>query len=84
MSYNYLSVIIDNKLIFNQFIKEKCNQINVRLYQLGKLRKYVGHDVANIMYKQTIVPLFDYADFLKCVSNFEITEQIYVVLIKAP
>ena len=64
VSYNYLGVIIDNKLLFDRFLKEKCNKINVRLYQLGKLRKYIRRDSANTVYKQTIVPLFDYADFL--------------------
>ena len=64
VSYNYLGVIIDNKLLFDRFLKEKCRKINVRLYQLGKLRKFITHDTTNIVYKQTIVPLFDYADFL--------------------
>ena len=63
LSCNYLGVIID-KMLFDRFLKEKCNKINVRLYQLGKLRKFITPDSANIVYKQTIVLLFDYADFL--------------------
>ena len=43
---------------------EKCENIYVRLYQLGKLRKYITCDLTNIVYKQTITPLFDYVDFL--------------------
>ena len=46
------------------FLKEKCKKINLRLYKLGKLRKYITCDLANTVYKQTIIPLFDYADFL--------------------
>ena len=34
----------------------------MRLHQLGKLHKYTRCDLANIVYKQTIVPLFDNAD----------------------
>ena len=34
------------------------------LNQLGKMRKYIDKWTSNIIYKQTIVPLFDYADFL--------------------
>ena len=63
-TYNYLGVIIDNNLVFDGFLKEKCKKINLRLYQLGKLRKYITCDLANTVYKQTIIPLFDYADFL--------------------
>ena len=36
-------------------------KINLRLH---KLRKYTSCDLANTVYKQTIIPLFDYADFL--------------------
>ena len=63
-SYNTLGVIIDNNLVFDGFLKEKCKNINLRLYQLGKLHKYITCDLANTVYKQTIIPLFDYADFL--------------------
>ena len=38
--------------------------INLRLYQLGKMRKYITSSIANIIYKQAIVSLYDYADFL--------------------
>ena len=36
----------------------------MRVYQLGKMRKYIDSGIANTIYKQTIVPLFDYVDFL--------------------
>ena len=62
--YNYLGVMLDNKLSFEKFMKEKCRKINLRIYQLGKMRKYIDKNVSNIIHKQTIVPLFDYADFL--------------------
>ena len=63
-SYNYLGVILDDTLIFEKFLKDKCKKINIRIYQLGKMRKYIDNWMANIIYKQTIIPLFDYADFL--------------------
>ena len=63
-TYCYLGAKIDTKLKFDGFLKAKCNKINIRLYQLGKLRKYITNNIANLIYKQTIIPLFDYADFL--------------------
>ena len=46
------------------FLKNKCNRINQCLYQLGKMRKYIDSDIACTIYKQTIVPLYDYVDYL--------------------
>ena len=63
-TYTYLGVKLDTKLKLDGFLKGKCNKINIRLYQLGKIRKYITNNIANLIYKQTIVPLFDYADFL--------------------
>ena len=63
-TYTYLGVKLDNRLKFDGFLKAKCNKINVRLHQLGKMRKYITNNIANLVYKQTIVPLYDYADFL--------------------
>ena len=63
-SHNYLGVILDNKLVFDGFLKGKCNKINVRLHQLGKMRKCITCNIANLIYKQALVPLFDYGDFL--------------------
>ena len=62
--YNYLGVIIDDNLTFDEFLKQKCNKINQRLYQLIKVRKFVILNIANNLYKQAILPLCDYLGFL--------------------
>ena len=63
--YTYLGVNLDNRLVFDKFLKEKCNKINVRLHQLRKMRKKkFNNNISYTIYKQTIVPMFDYADFL--------------------
>ena len=54
--YNYLSVLIDNRLNFGKFLKEKCNKINLRLRQLGEMQKYITCIIANTIYKRTIIP----------------------------
>ena len=55
---------LDDKLTFDAFLKEKRRKINMRVYQLGKMRKYIDSGIANTIYKQTVIPLFDYAYFL--------------------
>ena len=32
--YNYLGVIVDDKLLFDEFVEHKYNNINVRILQL--------------------------------------------------
>ena len=68
-SYNYLGVVIDDNITFEKFMKEKCRRVNERIYQLGKLRKYITSGIMNIIYKQAIIPLIDYADFLIAVDQ---------------
>ena len=63
-SYNYLGVIIDDKLTFGSFLKEKCGRVNQRIYQLGKMRKFITRNIANLIYKQTILPISEYADLM--------------------
>ena len=63
-SYNYLGVVINICLSFKEFVKLKCKKIDMRLYQLFKMRKYITTNTACTLYKQAIIPLFDYADFL--------------------
>ena len=61
-----VTIISVFNLKFDLFLKNKCKCINQCIYQLGKMRKYVNNSIsiACTNYKQTIVPLFDYADFL--------------------
>ena len=40
------------------------NRIQVKLFTLIKIRKYIDRHTANVIYKQTILPIFDYGGFL--------------------
>ena len=40
-SYNYLGVVIDDKLSFDNFIESKYNRLNFRVHQLGNMRKCI-------------------------------------------
>ena len=55
-SDNYLGVILDDQLTFDSFVKEKCNKVNMRVYQPGKMRKYITSNIASLIYKQTVYP----------------------------
>ena len=62
--YNYLGVLIDNTLKFQLFVDDKYNKVNYKIYQLNKIRLYITAEIANTIYKQTILPLMDYGDFM--------------------
>ena len=53
-SYKYLGVDVDNLLSFNKFIE------NIRLYNFAKIRQFLTESIACQIFKQTILPLFEY------------------------
>ena len=63
-SYNYLGVSIDSKLEFDQFLREKYGKVHCRVNQLSKMRKYIDCNTALLIYKQMILSLSYYADFM--------------------
>ena len=38
-AYNYLGVSIDDKLLFDKFLREKYGKVHSRVYQLSRMRK---------------------------------------------
>ena len=63
-SYNYLGVSIDDKLDFDKFLREKYGKVHSRVHQSGKMMKCIDSSTALLVYKQMILPLNDYADFM--------------------
>ena len=63
-TYKYLGADIDNTLTMDSFNKNVCKKVNFKLYMFGKIRKYITTHAAILIYKQTILPYFDYGSFL--------------------
>ena len=57
-------VLIDSLLSFGQHGDKVNNSGNVKLYNLRQLKKYVDMDLCILMYKQMVLPVFDYCDFI--------------------
>ena len=62
--YNYLGVILDSEMTLEPFFKTILKRINSKIYNLRKIRKYLSFEIAVQIYKQTILPYFDYGGFL--------------------
>ena len=64
-SYNYLGITIDCYLNFVKFLQGKWCKVNTRIFQLSKMHKFMTHPLALLIYKETILPIMDYADFME-------------------
>ena len=62
--YKYLGIHLDSALTFEEAVNEAYLKANRKLYTLRKIRPYVTAYVANLVYKQFVVPLLDYVDFV--------------------
>ena len=56
--YDYVGIVINNDLTYTSFMKKKCYRMNIRIYQLGKLRKYITIIFACLISKQTVLKRF--------------------------
>ena len=63
-SYVYLGAKIDSPLSMKEHAKMIYNKVNVMAFKLSKLRKQMNESTALRIYKQVILPRFDFCSFL--------------------
>ena len=62
--YTYLGVEIDKNLSFEPFLKSVIKKVNYKLYLFSKIRYLLTFNAAILVYKQMVLPFFDYLDIL--------------------
>ena len=62
--YKYLGLTVDSKLTFQTHRQNVINNVNYKLMFFKKIRQYITTEAASIIYKGTILPLIEYADFV--------------------
>ena len=67
--YKYLGVVIDSRLNFQTFRDSIINRVNLKINYFRKIRAYMTTESALLLYKGTILPILEYADF---VHDFQI------------
>ena len=64
-TYKYLGLHIDNNLNFQPHHKKLISQVQLKLNQFRKIRSFVNKRAAILIYKCTILPVMEYADFIQ-------------------
>ena len=62
--YKYLGVDIDRKLSYEEAVHSTYVKANRKLFTLRRIRPYITQRVAALIYKQFVLPILDYANFL--------------------
>ena len=62
--YNYLGIILDSEMTLQPLVKHIKKLITNKIFNLRKIRKYINEKASILIYKQTILPITDYAGFL--------------------
>ena len=64
-TYKYLGLHIDNNLNFQPHHKKLMSQVQLKLNQFRKIRIFINKRAAILIYKCTILPVMEYADFIQ-------------------
>ena len=67
--YNYLGIIIDSEMTLQPMLKHVKKIITNKIFGLRKIRKSLTEKAAVSVYKQTILPVIDYAGFILLSCN---------------
>ena len=67
--FSYLGIVLDSEMLLEPLYKNVCRQVEQKLFMLRKIRRNINNFGAISLYKQMILPLFDYSGFLLLSCN---------------
>ena len=67
--YNYLGVLLDECMTLRSNFNSIFKKFSHKIYQFGKIRKYINTSTRVLVYKQTILPLTEYVSFRLCLNT---------------
>ena len=62
--YKYLGVFIDTQLNFQHHNKILTRNVNFKVTHFKRIRRFITRKAAELIYKCTILPVLEYADFI--------------------
>ena len=78
-SFNYLGVMIDSILCFEQQCIKVISSVRLKLSNLRFLRKFIDQDLCILIFKHMIMPVLDYGDFVIESANEEFSESLQIL-----
>ena len=75
-TFEYLGVVIDNKLKMKHQMDKVFKKVSHKVYTLSIMRRFLTQKTALLLYKVMILPHFDYVDFIIDSASNECTEKI--------
>ena len=67
--YTYLGVALDKVMTLSGLLSDTKKSVLNRLSNLRKIRRYINEKTSLTIYKQTILPILDYAGFILIACN---------------
>ena len=74
--YNYLGVLLDECMTLQSNFNCIFKKFSLKIYQFGKIRKYVDRSTRILIYKQTILPLVEYVSFMLYLNTTRDVEKL--------
>ena len=62
--YRYLGLLIDSNLSYKSLRDNLYKRVNLKIFFFKKIRRYINCYTAITIYKSTILPIIEYADFV--------------------
>ena len=74
--YQYLGVILDECLTMKPNFNNIFKKCSYKIYQFGKIKKFLNVETRVLVYKQTVLPLTEYVSFVMCLNNKHDTDKL--------
>ena len=74
--YTYLGVDLDECMTLSANFNNIFKKFSYKIFQFGKIKKYLDLTTRILVYKQTILPLVEYVSFMLCINNVRDVEKL--------
>ena len=78
-NFSYLGIVLDNKLQFNNHIKNSIKKAGHKVYMLSRIRQYINTHTALIMFKSMILPYIEYGNIFNGTCNEAYKHNLQVI-----
>ena len=81
--FNYLGILLDEHLTFENHIKKTMSRVSAKILQLRKLRQYITDKAGLIIYKNMILPILEYGDLFLTSATVDLKKKLQTLQNKA-